>query len=83
LKNDKIKTIGVMDKRGLDTIKIKEAYKNIEKSLREVGRLLRVTEAGKFMWSSDHKSAVTGLRIVIEKLRYDVPDYEVEIEETE
>lgn len=72
-----------MDKRGLDTIKIKEAYKNIEKSLREVGRLLRVTEAGKFMWSSDHKSAVTGLRIVIEKLRYDVPDYEVEIEETE
>lgn len=61
--------------RAIDGKEIREAYRTVEESLRAVGKLLRTTEAGHYMWASDHKSVVTGLRIVIEKLQHDVPRY--------
>jgi hypothetical protein len=64
-----------MDKRQADVQAIEKAYSEVEAALSNVGKLLRTTEAGKFMWASDHKSAVTGLRIVVEKLRGNVPSY--------
>ena len=64
-----------MDKRQADVEAIEKAYSEVEIALSNVGKLLRTPEAGKFMWASDHKSAVTGLRIVVEKLRADVPSY--------
>lgn len=67
--------IDTIDTRRVDVQAIKAAYEEAEQSLRVVGKLLRTTYAGQFMWAADHKSAVTGLRIVLEKLRYDVPTY--------
>lgn len=64
------------DTRPEDSRKIQAAYADVERALRRVGKLLRTTYAGKFMWSSDHKAAVSGLRVVVEKLRYSVPRYE-------
>lgn len=64
-----------MDRRQTDVEAIEKAYSEVEAALSKVGKLLRTTEAGKFMWANDHKSAVTGLRIVVEKLRADVPSY--------
>jgi hypothetical protein len=55
------------------SMKIKAAYEDVEKALKEVGTLLRTETLA--MWSTDHKSAVTGLRIVIKKLRESVPNY--------
>ncbi len=63
------------DQRAVDADTIMASYNKVEESLRVVGKLLRTTEAGKYMWANDHKSAVTGLRIVVEKLRHDVPRY--------
>lgn len=64
------------DSRANDTAEIRMAYENVEESLRNVGKLLRTTYAGKFMWSHDHRNAVTGLRAIIKKLRDDVPLYD-------
>lgn len=68
--------VTIIQQRALDSIEIKKAYKTVEGALRAVGKLLRTTEAGKYMWASDHKNAVTGLRVAIEKLRHNVPRYE-------
>ena len=65
------------DTRHDDSKKIKNAYEQVERDLACVGKLLRTTEAGKYGWSSSHKSAITGLKSIIEKLRDDVPDYKV------
>lgn len=65
-----------MDKRTEDVRQIRLAYLDVEIALRKVGKLLRTTDAGKYMWASDHRSAVTGLRVVTEKLREDVPRYD-------
>lgn len=65
-----------MDKRTEDVRQIRLAYLDVEIALRKVGTLLRTTDAGKYMWASDHRSAVTGLRVVTEKLREDVPRYD-------
>ena len=65
-----------VDIRRADVIAICNAYTEVEKALRRVGKLLRTTEAGKYMWAADHRSAVTGVRVVIEKLRKDVPRYD-------
>jgi len=61
--------------RKADAVKIRESYLLAEDALRECGRLLRTTEAGRYMWSADHKSAMTGLRVMVEALRYRIPDY--------
>ena len=61
--------------RAQDAIQIDEAYKQVEKSLAKVGRLLRTTEAGKFIWADNHKTAVSGLKAMIKQLRKTVPDY--------
>jgi len=63
------------DQRAADARQIEEAYESVERALSQVGKLLRTTEAGRFMWSSEHKSAVTGLKVIVEKLRRDVPNY--------
>ena len=63
------------DGRAMDARQIKEAYQSVETALSRVGKLLRTTEAGKYMWSSEHKSAVTGLKVIVTKLRRTVPDY--------
>jgi hypothetical protein len=52
------------------------AYEVVARELAHVGKLLRTTEAGKYLWSTEHKSAVTGLRTLVEMLRLDVPLYD-------
>ena len=64
------------DTRADDAQKICDAYLDVLVALQEVGRLLRTTYAGKFMWSAEHKSAITGLKVLVEKLRQDVPTYD-------
>lgn len=68
-----------LSQRAIDALEIMEAYKTVEESLRAAGKLLRTTYAGEFMWSSAHKTAITGLRIVMEKLRHDVPTYSEDV----
>lgn len=63
------------DVRTLDSVRIKSAYQNAERSLREVGRLLRTTHAGKALWAGPHKTAVSGMVAMIEVLERDVPEY--------
>ena len=63
------------DFREASAKQIHDAYLSAEKELRKVGRLLRTTEAGKYVWATEHKTAVSGLAICINKLAYDVPDY--------
>jgi len=64
-----------MSERQQTASEIRAAYKDAERALRRVGRLLRTTEAGRYMWSADHKTAVSGICVVLDKLAYDVPDY--------
>ena len=64
-----------MSERQQAAREIRVAYKDAEKTLRRVGRLLRTTEAGRYMWSAEHKTAVSGLCVMLDKLAYDVPDY--------
>lgn len=54
---------------------IREAYYEAERALGRVGKLLRTTQAGHRLWSSQHKTAVSGLRVVIDTLARDVPYY--------
>lgn len=65
-----------VDKRTEDSRQIRLAYLDVEFALRKVGKLLRTTEAGKYAWAAKHRSAVTGLKVVAEKLREDVPRYD-------
>lgn len=69
----------VLSQRAIDALEIMEAYRTVEESLRIAGKLLRTTYAGEFMWATDHKSTITGLRIVMEKLRDDVPSYSEDV----
>ena len=54
---------------------IEDAYSLIEKSLSRVGKLLRTTHAGRYLWAADHKAAVSGLKVIVKHLRNDVPNY--------
>ena len=62
--------------RSKDMVKINVAYSEVEDALRHAGKLLRTTHAGEYMWASDHKTAITGLRIVMEQLRRNLPHYD-------
>lgn len=62
--------------RGAEADMIRAAYDRADDALRQVGKLLRTTHAGEFMWSSDHKTALSGLRVVVQKLRENVPYYD-------
>jgi hypothetical protein len=64
------------DSRKQSSKEIRIAYSRAEKDLAYIGKLLRTTEAGKYMWSARHKSAVTGLKQIIDLLKYDVPTYD-------
>jgi hypothetical protein len=68
-----------MSERQEDVIKIMAAYRNAEKSLREVGTLLRTTYAGQYMWSAKHKTAISGLCVCISALCNDVPRYDSDL----
>lgn len=63
------------DERAFEAREIEDAYKEVENALSSVGRLLRTRVVGSYLWAGEHKSAVTGLRILVEKLRADVPNY--------
>lgn len=63
------------DVREFETDLIRNAYRVVEESLRTVGKLLRSTEAGQFLWSAEHKTAISGLRVLVKRLRQDVPHY--------
>jgi hypothetical protein len=67
-----------MSERHKTAGEIRAAYKDAEKALRRVGRLLRTTEAGSYLWATEHKTAVSGLCVVLTKLEQDVPYYEGE-----
>ena len=54
---------------------IRAAYQRADEALGQVGKLLRTTHAGEFLWSADHKTAISGLRAIVRKLREDVPFY--------
>jgi len=60
---------------GPETDTIRAAYDRADAALRQVGKLLRTTHAGEYLWSADHKTAISGLRVVVQKLRQDVPYY--------
>jgi hypothetical protein len=64
-----------IDNRIEGAIQITSAYEHAIKSVAEIGRLLRTTEAGKFMWGNDHKTAISGIKIILTKLKEDVPSY--------
>ena len=64
-----------MTERQQTAQEIRAAYLDAEKALRHVGRLLRTTEAGRYLWSAKHKTAVSGLCAMVYTLAYDVPDY--------
>ena len=66
---------GSINPRGYEADMIREAYEAADKALIKIGRLLRTTHAGEFMWSADHKTAISGLRVIVSKLRDDVPYY--------
>lgn len=62
-------------RRGPEADLIREAYDRSEDALRHVGKLLRTTSVGQFMWATEHKTAIIGLCAMIRKLQYDVPYY--------
>ena len=66
----------LLDNRKEDVVKIRCAYKHAVDSVSEIGRLLRTTDAGKSMWSADHKTAISGIKIILDKLRDNVPRYD-------
>lgn len=66
------------DTRMFDAERIKQAYENVDIGLGEVGRLLRTTQAGQYMWSAEHKTIVMGMRAMIRKLQHSVPSYDGE-----
>ena len=68
--------MGALVNRAEDSRKIRLAYLEVEFALLKVGKLLRTTEAGRYAWAAKHRSAVTGLRAVMEKMREDVPRYD-------
>ena len=68
--------MGALVNRAEDSRKIRLAYLEVEFALLKVGKLLRTTEAGRYAWAANHRSAVTGLKVVAEKLREDVPRYD-------
>jgi len=68
--------MSVLEKRRVTAAQIRQAYLDAETSLRDVGRLLRTTDAGKYLWAVQHKTVVSGLAIVLNKLAYDVPEYD-------
>ena len=65
--------------RAIDAAEICAAYESVEEGLRRVGKLLRTTEVGRYLWARDHKAAVTGLRVIVKQLRRDVPSYDGDI----
>jgi hypothetical protein len=66
------------DTRQESSAKIIQAYKNADLALAEIGRLLRTTESGKFMWSSEHKTFVSGMRVAVQAMMKEVPRYSSE-----
>lgn len=66
------------DTRALDAEQIKAAYDEADRALQMVGKIIRTSKAGKYIWASDHKTAISGLRVVVRKLRNDVPRYKLE-----
>jgi hypothetical protein len=65
-----------MDVRKEESERIRLAYGRVEEALADVGKLLRTTEAGSFMWAGRHKTAVSGLKATVNILRYAVPRYD-------
>ena len=68
--------IVIIDNRREDVAEIRQAYKQAVDSVSEIGRLLRTTDSGKYMWSADHKTAISGIKVILKKLRADVPQYD-------
>lgn len=62
--------------RAEEAHRIRSAYDDVEASLRRLGKLLRTTHAGEFLWSASHKTAISGLCVVIRALHGDVPYYD-------
>jgi len=62
----------------VDCIYIRGAYSESIKMLKYAGRLLRTTEAGRRMWSARHKTAISGLCVLIKDLMDSVPTYKEE-----
>jgi hypothetical protein len=55
---------------------IRQAYRDARAALQQVGKLLRTTEAGRYMWSARHKTIVSGLVANMGVLERDVPCYQ-------
>lgn len=64
------------DQRHKEAVQIAEAYAAADRALAHLGRLLRSTDAGTYLWAAPHKTAVSGIRAVLKALRNDVPNYE-------
>lgn len=64
-----------MDIRAQESLAIKKKYEDAIEALRQVGYLLRKTEAGRFIWAGNHKTAIAGLKATLRILKNDVPTY--------
>ena len=56
------------DNRATDVKEIRRAYYRARDQLREVGRLIRANDAGKYMWAGKHKTAISGIVKTLEIL---------------
>jgi|1048.fasta_scaffold41150_4 hypothetical protein len=61
--------------RAEDAKRISEAYLEAERAVAKVGTLLRTTLAGKYMWATRHRTAISGIKATLNIMRKDVPDY--------
>jgi hypothetical protein len=62
--------------RKTDSEKLRDAYDEVIRALGVVSKVLRTSSIkGYFGWVGPQKSAVTGIKVLIQKLRDDVPRY--------
>jgi len=57
---------------------IRRAYWDAEIAVRKIGNLLRTTEAGTYMWSARHKTAISGMAAILRLISLDVPHYDID-----
>jgi len=64
-----------LNKRAESAARIRAAYDDAIKAVAHVGKLLRTTEAGRYLWADRHKTSVSGVKAMLGVLRDDVPRY--------
>jgi len=63
------------EQRRREAEQIRALYREAAQALRRVGRKLRTSPEGRFLWATKHKTAISGLAASIEILASDVPHF--------